>query len=199
MSKILLTGFEPFLSFKTNPTMEIAKKLDGQSINQYEVVSRILTVDFNRSGKQMIDAIEEVKPDVIVALGLAGNRKHITPERIAINCNDGPEDNEGNKPNGEKIFEDGPDGYLSTLPIKEMVENITKNGLPASISNTAGTYLCNNVMYHGLHHGQQNNYNYRAGFIHIPPSHDIALQQPSLASWSQDDLNQAVQLALEIL
>ncbi|GEL77128.1 pyroglutamyl-peptidase I [Tenuibacillus multivorans] len=199
MKKILLTGFEPFLSFKTNPTMEIAHNLNKNTVNDYEIVSRILTVDFSKSGKQMIEAIDEVEPDVVVALGLAGDRKHMTPERIAINCNDGPEDNEGHKPNGEKIIEDGPDGYFSTLPIKDIVENIKSHGLPASISNTAGTYLCNNVMYHALHHSETNGYNYRAGFIHMPPSHDIALKQPQLSSWSQDDLEQAVWLALEKL
>ncbi|WP_277673476.1 pyroglutamyl-peptidase I [Piscibacillus halophilus] len=199
MKKLLLTGFEPFLNFKTNPTMEVAKGLDGKSIQEYEISSKILSVDFSQSGSEMIQAIKEVKPDVVVALGLAGNRKHITPERIAINCNDGPEDNKGYKPAGEKIFDNGPDGYFSTLPIRDMVDEMKQKEYPASISNTAGTYLCNNVMYHALHYAKINELNYRAGFIHIPPSHEMAIQQPQLSSWSQQDLNRAIEIALRVL
>ncbi|MGP4072120.1 pyroglutamyl-peptidase I [Piscibacillus sp. B03] len=199
MKKILLTGFEPFLDFKTNPTMEVAKYLDGKTINNYEVTSRVFSVDFNQSGREMLNAIEEESPDVVVALGLAGNRRHITPERIAINCNDGPKDNRGYKPNGEKVFEDGPDAYFSTLPIYEMVDSMKRNGYPASISNSAGTYLCNNVMYHALHHAKTSNLSYRAGFIHIPPSYEMAIKQPQLASWSQHDLNIAIEYCLQQL
>ncbi|PKR78369.1 pyroglutamyl-peptidase I [Halalkalibacillus sediminis] len=199
MKKILLTGFEPFLSFKTNPTMEIAERLNGEELNGYVVESRILPVDFKRSGDEILKMIKDVEPDVVVALGLAGNRRHFTPERIAINCNDGPEDNEGHRPNGEKIFDDGPDGYFTTLPIKKMVEHVQKNGYPASISNSAGTYLCNHVMYQALHHEAVSDLNYIAGFIHLPPSHEIAQQQPQLSSWSQDDLTESVKLSLEVI
>ncbi|RPF52136.1 pyroglutamyl-peptidase I [Aquisalibacillus elongatus] len=198
MKKILLTGFEPFLSFNTNPTMEIANSLDGETLEQYQVITRILPVEFKKAGNVMTELIDEIEPDVVVALGLAGNRRHITPERIAINCNEGPEDNEGNKPDGEKIYEDGPDGYFSTLPIKSMVEHMKEKGYPASISNSAGTYVCNHVMYHALHHAHVHKLNYRAGFIHVPPSHDMALEKPQLASWSQKDLNEAILAAIKV-
>ncbi len=185
--------------FKKNPTVEIAQYLNGKTIDEYEITSRILTVDFNHSGQEMVKAIEEVKPNVVVALGLAGNRRHITPERIAVNCNDGPEDNQGYKPSGEKIVDDGPDGYFSTLPIYEMVGIMKQHGYPASISNSAGTYLCNHVMYQALHYAKTTGLVDQAGFIHIPPSHEMAIEQPQLASWSQTDLNNAIELCLSKL
>ncbi|MFC4557565.1 pyroglutamyl-peptidase I [Virgibacillus kekensis] len=193
MKKLLLSGFEPFLEFPINPTTEISNSLNGQTINDFQVIGEVLSVDFQKSGKQLLDLMEKYQPDAIISLGLAAGRNWITPERIAINCNDGPVDNNGHKPNGEKIFEDGPDGYFSKLPIYQIVEKLEEAGLPAKISDTAGTYLCNNVMYYGLHH-----FDGPTGFIHIPASHKLAIEK-KMPSWSQDDLLQAIKLAIECL
>ncbi|WP_047984482.1 pyroglutamyl-peptidase I [Ornithinibacillus californiensis] len=198
MKKLLLTGFEPFLEFPINPTTEIATILNGETIGDYEVVGEILSVDFHKSGIQLLELIEKHNPDAVVSLGLAGGRNCITPERIAINCNDGPVDNNGHKPNGEKIFEDGPDGYFSKLPIYEIVSALKEAGYPAKISNTAGAYLCNNVMYHGLHYQSLNNLDLPSGFIHIPASHALAIKK-NMPSWSQHDLTEAIRLALTCL
>lgn len=122
--KLLLTGFEPFLNNKTNPTEMIVNELHGQFINDYQIIGEILRVEFNISGKQFIKLLKKHEPDAIISLGLAAGRDRITPERIAINCNDGPVDNLGYKPNGERIFEHGPDGYFSKLPIYEIVESL---------------------------------------------------------------------------
>ncbi|WP_163970600.1 pyroglutamyl-peptidase I [Oceanobacillus halotolerans] len=199
MKKLLLTGFEPFLQFPINPTNDIAKELNGQEINGYEIIGEVLTVDFKKTGKQLIELIEKHDPDAVISLGLAGGRDRVTPERIAINCNEGPEDNTGYKPNGEKITEDGPDGYFSTLPIHDIVDKLKEAELPANISNTAGAYLCNNVMYHGLHYFKQRNMDRPSGFIHIPASHKLALENRKLPSWSQADLTRAIKLAIECL
>jgi|SRR5690625_2505169 len=199
MNKLLLTGFEPFLDYPINPTMEVVKSFSGKVIHDYEVHGEILTVDFAKSGKQLLEIAEEVKPDAVISLGLAGGRHKITPERIAINCNDGPADNTGWKPSGEKIFADGKDGIFTTLPIDKMVKRMNESGLPAEISNTAGTYLCNNVMYHGLYHIRKNRLTIPAGFIHIPASHELAITQKKVPSWSQEDLNQAIKLCIECL
>ncbi len=199
MKKLLLTGFEPFLDYPVNPTMEVVKSLSGTVVNDYLIHGEILTVDFSKSGEQLLEAIEDVKPDAVISLGLAGGRHKVTPERIAINCNDGPEDNNGWKPNGEKIFPDGKDGMFTTLPIDQMAERLKESGLPAEISNTAGTYLCNNVMYHGLYYMRKNELTIPSGFIHIPASHALAIEQRKLPSWSQEDLNRAVELCVECL
>lgn len=89
VKKVLLTGFEPFLDYPINPTMKIVEQLDGNIINKFKVVGRILIVDFAKSGKQLLQEIEDVQPDAVISLGLAAGRYKITPERIAINCNDG--------------------------------------------------------------------------------------------------------------
>ncbi|MFD1414862.1 pyroglutamyl-peptidase I [Oceanobacillus jeddahense] len=197
--KLLLTGFEPFLDFTINPTMKIAEELDGTTIGDYTVYSHILSVDFHKAGKQLLQLIDDTKPDAVISLGLAGGRFKINPERIAINVNDGPKDNQGHKPENEVIWEDGADGLFSTLPISKMVKQLKARGLPAEISNTAGTYLCNHVMYQALHYTKKNNKPFPAGFIHIPASHELAIEHGKIPSWSHDDLKRAVMICMETL
>lgn len=198
MKKLLLTGFEPFLKYPINPTTDITRALDGKEINNYQITGAVLSVDFKQSGAQLIEQIEKHEPDVLMSLGLAAGRNCITPERIAINCNDGPADNNGHQPSGEKIFTDGQDGYFSTLPITGMVNQLQEEKRPAKISNTAGAYLCNNVMYHGLHYFKQKGLDRPAGFIHIPASHALAVEK-DMPSWSDEDLLQAVRIVIGCL
>ncbi|MBO8157393.1 MAG: pyroglutamyl-peptidase I [Bacillaceae bacterium] len=199
MKQLLLTGFEPFLDFPINPAKEIADELNGQRIGDYEIVSRILSVDFQKTGDELIQHFEDVKPDVVISLGLAGGRYKITPERIAINCNDGVTDNAGRKPEDEPIMEDGPDGIFSTLPIRKMVNHLQEAGYPAEISNTAGTYLCNHVMYRMLYHIQTHDFSVRSGFIHIPASHDLAVKHGKIPGWSHRDLVDAIKICIQAL
>ncbi|EOR22499.1 pyrrolidone-carboxylate peptidase [Niallia nealsonii AAU1] len=197
MKKLLLTGFEPFLDFSINPTKQIVEELDGTAINDYIIVGKILSVDFSKSGNEILDHFDSVTPDAVISLGLSGGRFKITPERIGINCNDGAKDNNGNQPVDEKIIEEGPDAIFSTLPIRKMVQSLTKNGLPADISNTAGTYLCNHVMYRMLYHIKINQLNVKSGFIHIPASHELAIQHGKIPSMSHADLVRGIQLCIE--
>jgi pyroglutamyl-peptidase len=192
MKTLLVTGFEPFLAFTVNPTMKIVEELNGQQIGGFQIVGKTMTVDFESSGNQLISLIKEIEPDAVISLGLAGGRTKITPERIAINVKDGAADNEGHAPRDEVIQQDGPAAYLSTLPIRSMVEKLNELGYPASISNTAGTYLCNNVMYEGLHYINKNNLDIPSGFIHIPASHELAIQHGNIPSWSHEDLRESV-------
>ncbi len=196
MTKILVTGFEPFLDYKINPTMQIVKALNGKKIDSYDIVGRILSVDFQQSAEQLKQHIEEVKPQIIISLGLAGGRFKVTPERIAINVKDGEPDNNGYTPVDEGIHEEGADAYLTNLPIRSMVNRLQAEGYPAEISNTAGTYLCNNIMYEGLAYAQQHE-GVRAGFIHIPASFELAIQHGKIPGWSIGDLIAAVQLCIE--
>src|SRR5690606_36916496 len=107
MRKLLLTGFEPFLDFTVNPTRKIVEELDGDLIGDYEIIGKMMPVDFNASGKMLLDFVAEENPDAVISLGLAAGRYKITPERIAINLKDGAADNEGNKPIDEPIREEG--------------------------------------------------------------------------------------------
>lgn len=192
MKTLLVTGFEPFLSFTVNPTMKIVAELNEQQIEDFQIVGKTMSVDFKSSGNQLISLIKEIKPDAVISLGLAGGRSKITPERIAINVKDGEVDNEGHAPRDEVIQPEGPAAYLSTLPIRSMVETLNELGYPAAISNTAGTYLCNNVMYEGLHYINENNLNIPSGFIHIPASHELAIQHGNIPSWSHEDLKESI-------
>jgi len=199
MKKLLLTGFEPFLSFTVNPTMKIVEDLDGEMVGDFEVIGKVMTVDFASSGQQLLEHIKAVDPDVVISLGLAGGRYKITPERIAINCKDGEADNKGYRPIDEPIHENGLAGYMSTLPIRKMVDALIEKGYPAEISNTAGTYLCNNVMYEGLHYAALHKPSMRSGFIHIPASHELALQHGRMPSMSHEDLLNSIRICIEVL
>lgn len=197
--KLLLTGFVPFLDNPINPTEEIVKRLEGEHINGYDITTAVLPVDFNQSAEQLKEKIAETNPDVVIMLGLAAGRSKITPERIAINVKDGAKDNEGYAPVDEPIDPTGADGIFTTLPIRKMVEALKENQLPATISDTAGTYLCNNMMYIALNEAIKNDASYLAGFIHIPASHELALQNDRLPSWSLDDLTKAVRVCVGAL
>ncbi|MFJ8099753.1 pyroglutamyl-peptidase I [Lysinibacillus sp. NPDC096212] len=196
MTKILLTGFVPFLEYKINPTMQIVENLHGEVMDGYEIVGRILSVDFQQSAQQLKQYIAEIQPQIIISLGLAGGRFKITPERIAINIKDGEADNNGYTPTDESIYDGGEDAYITNLPIRNMVNRLGKEGYPAEISNTAGTYLCNNIMYEGLVYAKQHK-GVRAGFIHIPASFDLAIQHGKIPGWNIQDLITSIKLCIE--
>ena len=197
MKTLLLTGFEPFLTFPINPTNDIVKQLDGEVIGGYKIISLTLPVDYNESEKRILQAIDEVEPDAVMSLGLAAGRFKITPERIAINIKDGAADNQGVTLQDQAIVNRGNDAYFTTLPIRKMVERLKEEGLPAEISNSAGTYLCNNVMYAVLHHWSKGEK--LAGFIHIPASHELAILEGKVPSWSLADLTRAIRICIETL
>ncbi|MHA6259741.1 pyroglutamyl-peptidase I [Sporosarcina sp. CAU 1771] len=199
MKKLLLTGFEPFLKFTINPTMKIVEELNGLVIGDYIIHSEVLSVDFNSSGTQLLGHIESIQPDAVISLGLAGGRYKMTPERIAINFKDGEPDNEGHIPVDEPIHMNSEPAHLSSLPVRAMVNHLLANGLPAEISNSAGTYLCNNVMYEGLAYAKKFKPTMLSGFLHIPASHELAIQHGKIPSWSHEDLKKGVSLCIEML
>lgn len=196
MKKLLLTGFEPFLQFKTNPTMDIVTALNGKVIDGFEVVGKTFVVDFQQSALQFKEAIEEVQPDIILSLGLAGGRSKITPERIAINVKDGAADNNGYIPIDEPIYPGEADGYFSTLPIREMTNALKAAGIPSSISNTAGAYLCNNIMYEGLRYAKSQQ-SIMSGFVHIPANFEIAIVEGKVPGWHQRDLLEGITIVID--
>lgn len=200
MKTCLITGFEPFLDHPMNPTQEIIKEIDQQQIGEYKIIGKILPVVFEQAGEEIIGYIKEFQPDVVISLGLAAGRTKITPERVAINCRDGARDNQGQVWEDAPVEATGQAAYFSTLPIRAMVNRMQENKLPAAISNSAGTYVCNNVMYKTLHYLHQNNLEHiPAGFIHIPANHELSLHQPKFPSLSTEDLIKGIKLCVEAL
>lgn len=166
--KILITGFEAFKDYGENPTEEIIKLLP-KSIYGNELIKITLPVVFDECFAILLPIIEETKPDYIINLGLAGGRKAINLERVAININDSiHSDNIGNSPTDETIIKAGGNAYFSSLPLREIIEKLKVKNIPVVISDSAGTYVCNNLMYHVLHYIEVNNLHTKAGFIHVP-------------------------------
>lgn len=166
--KILVSGFDPFGGEKINPAIESVKLLPDE-INGAEIVKLEIPTVIGKSLRKLEEVIEIEKPDVVINVGQAGGRSDITVERIGINVDDCRiKDNEGNQPIDEPVVAGGPDAYFVTLPIKAMVQKMVENKVPASVSNTAGTFICNHVTY-GMAHLAKTKYpNMRTGFIHIP-------------------------------
>ena len=179
--KLLLTGFDPFGGSPINPALE-AVKLVADQIGDVEIVKLEVPTVFYKSIDTVEKAINEVKPDVVLCIGQAGGRYDITPERVAINVNDARiADNEGQQPLDGPIFEDGDTAYFTTLPIKAMVAAVREAGIPASVSNTAGTFVCNHLMYGVLYLAAKKYPGLKGGFIHVPfiPSQTVNRPTPA--------------------
>ncbi|MCJ7841040.1 pyroglutamyl-peptidase I [Lederbergia sp. NSJ-179] len=184
MKKVLLTGFDPFGTDVINPASEAIKQLNGLIIENVELITVEVPTVFHRSREVVIQAIEFFQPDVVICVGQAGGRAQITPERIAINLDDARiADNEGQQPIDEPIIENGPAAYWSTLPVKRMVHQIRKMGIPASVSHTAGTFVCNHLFYGVMHYLSEHAPHIRGGFIHIPfiPEQTLDTSSPSMS------------------
>lgn len=166
--KVLITGFDPFGGEKINPAWEAVKALPD-NMDGIEVVKLQIPTVFKKSAKKLFENIDSVKPDVVICVGQAGGRYEFSVERVAINVDDGRiPDNDGYQPVDSPVFEDGENAYFSTLPIKAIVEEVKKVGIPSAVSNTAGTYVCNHIMYSLLYYLNKNNLNIKGGFIHVP-------------------------------
>jgi pyroglutamyl-peptidase len=193
MTTILLTGFEPFGTATSNPSGEIVKQISGENI-----VTAILPVAYAQSAEQLLSLIEQHNPDVVICLGQAEGRTHITPEKVAINLDDARlADNEGVLRSDVKILEDGPDAYFSTLPVKDMVDAMKAQGIPAALSLSAGAFLCNHVFYVA-----QNKFvgtAVRSGFVHVPLMDSQGPEFPGLPTMPLDQMVTAVRAMLEVL
>lgn len=166
--KILVTGFEPFGGESINPSLEAVKLLDN-NIAGAEIVKASIPVVFGKSVEKLEEYIKKENPDVVICVGQAGGRFEISVERVAINLDDARiADNDGNQPVDEKIFKDGESAYFASIPIKAMVEEMKRGSVPAAVSNTAGTYVCNHIMYGLLYLIDKKYPNMRGGFIHVP-------------------------------
>ena len=194
--KILVTGFDPFGGEKVNPALEAVKSLPsviyGAEIRWVEIP----TV-FYKSAEVLEAEIVRYQPDVVLCIGQAGGRASLTPERVAINQDDARiPDNQGNQPIDTPIRLDGQAAYFSTLPIKAMVQSIKEEGLPATVSNTAGTFVCNHLMYQALYLADKKFPNMRAGFMHIPYMTEQVINKPNTASMNLTDIVRGIEAAI---
>ena len=166
--KVLVTGFNPFGGEKINPALEAVKRLPSE-IAGAEIATLEIPTVFIKSGRALESGIKELQPDIVICVGQAGGRSIIAIEKVAINLAEARiKDNEGNQPTDRKIKEDGENAYFTSLPAKAMVMNIRKNGIPANISYTAGTFVCNDIMYTLLYLIDKKYPGIRGGFIHVP-------------------------------
>ncbi|MBO0451909.1 pyroglutamyl-peptidase I [Candidatus Enterococcus murrayae] len=183
--KVLITGFDPFGGAAINPAYEAVKRLpdtiEGAEIHKLEIP----TV-FKKDEEVLAKAIEEQQPDIVICVGQAGGRSDISIEKVAINLMEARiPDNEQQQPLNQVIHEDGETAYFATIPVKAMVSNVKKAGIPSSVSYTAGTFVCNDIMYRLLYLADKQKKNIKGGFIHVPylPEQvlDLPVGTPSLS------------------
>ncbi|EGV11175.1 pyroglutamyl-peptidase I [Parvimonas micra] len=197
--KILVSGFDPFGGEKINPAIESVKLLPDE-IKGAKIIKVEIPTVARKSLKKLEEVIEIEKPDVVLSIGQAGGRTDISVERVGINMDDFRiKDNEGNQPIDEKIAKDGPDAYLVTIPIKAMVQKMIENKIPASVSNTAGTFVCNHVCY-GMAHLASTKYpNMRTGFVHIPFLPEQVVDKRNMPSMPLELIAKGLEYAIEAI
>ena len=166
MKKILVTGFDPFGGASVNPSWLAVKQLPEQ-IGEHVLCKHEIPTVFGKAAATVLGAAERFHPDVILCVGQAGGRAAVTPERIGVNIRDARiPDNEGNQPRGEFVAQDGPAAYFSTLPVEKMAQAIRDAGIDATVSNSAGAFVCNDVLYSLLH--RYAGTEVQVGFVHVP-------------------------------
>ncbi|MFV0560998.1 MAG: pyroglutamyl-peptidase I [Enterococcus sp.] len=196
--KVLVTGFDPFGGDKVNPAYEAVKKMPNEIAGATIIKLEVPTV-FEKSSLVVQEAIKKHQPEIVICVGQAGGRSALSFERVAINLAEARiPDNEGNQPFDTKLEQEGPDAYFTSLPIKAMTKNVQEHGLPAYISYTAGTFVCNDIMYRLLHLIQQSFPTIRGGFIHVPFSPDQVIDRPvGTPSMSLTDIAASLTYAVE--
>ncbi len=195
--RILLTGFGPFAKEKMNPSGKAVTQLNGRSVLGVKIVGVELPVIFGEAYDVLGKKIDKVKPLALISSGVAAGRAEISVERAAINVMDARKtpDNMGKKPRDEPIVKNGPAAYFTTLPFRQIVRDLTKAGIPAVVSNTAGTHLCNYAMYVGRHYVETKDLRIPAGFVHLPQTPDQIIGRHDMASMSQDVITKALEVA----
>ncbi|WP_225744606.1 pyroglutamyl-peptidase I [Marinilactibacillus sp. Marseille-P9653] len=197
--KILVTGFDPFGGENLNPAWEAVKKIPD-TINGAEIKKVMIPTVFGKSAEVTDEAIEAFKPDYVLNIGQAGGRFELTPERVAINVDDARiPDNEENQPIDVAIKEDGEAAYFTQLPVKAMVTEMKKAGVPASVSNSAGTFVCNHIMYQVQYMIDKKYPEIKAGFMHVPFIPSQVLDKPGKPAMNLEDIASGITKAIEAI
>jgi len=190
MTTVLLTGFEPFAGDATNPSGDAVRAAEKRWTGAERLIVDVLPVAFDAAGTRLRQLLDEHRPDVVIATGLAGGRAQVTPERVAINLADARiPDNDGAQPVDRPVVEGGPTAYFSTLPVKAIAAALNSAGIPAAVSHSAGTFVCNYVMFTALDAVEPG---VRAGFVHVPSARESAPE--GAASLPLDDIVRAVEV-----
>jgi len=196
--KILVTGFDPFDREKLNPAYEAVKLLPAK-ICGAEIIKKEIPTVFAKCADVVEKAIEKHNPDYVICVGQAGGRSCISVEKVAINFAEARiPDNEGNQPLDKAIVPDGPAAYFSTLPVKAMVENVRSHGIPSHLSYSAGTFVCNDVMYRLLYLLAEKYHHIKGGFIHVPYTlSQAAAKSDGTAGWDEKTIAKGLEYAIE--
>ena len=177
--KVLVTGFDPFGGEAVNPACEAVKLLPCE-IAVSEIIKLEIPTVFSKCGPAVEAGIQKYEPDIVINVGQAGGRSCVTVEQVAVNLAEARiPDNDGEQPSGEPVQKDGAPAYYPTIPVKAIVKNVRDHGIPCHISYTAGTYVCNCIMYNVLHMAATKYSNIRAGFIHVPFAAQQAVGKPN--------------------
>lgn len=196
MKRLLITGFAPFGGDKLNPSWQAVEALP-ETVGQWELYKKELPVTFRGAPTALFEAMAEAEPDAVLMIGLAGSRGMVTPERQGINeIVARIPDNEGNQPQDEPVIPGGPEVLFSTLPVEDMTEAILAAGVPARLSESAGRFVCNALLYSALYRIEQSDDPIPAAFIHVPATPEMGLDAPTL---TLDQIVTALTAAIEAI
>lgn len=196
MKRLLITGFAPFGGDKLNPSWQAVEALP-ETVGQWELYKKELPVTFRGAPAALFEAMAEAEPDAVLMIGLAGSRGMVTPERQGINeIVARIPDNEGSQPQDEPVIPGGPEVLFSTLPVEDMTEAILAAGVPARLSESAGRFVCNALLYLTLHRIEQSDDPIPAAFIHVPATPEMGLDAPTL---TLDQIVTALTAAIEAI
>lgn len=194
---VLVAGFEPFGGEDVNPSWEICGRLPA-AIGHARIDAIRVPTEFRRAIEVAAEAIERLEPSLVILLGQAGGRACLSVERVAINVDDARiADNAGWQPVDEPVAPAGPAAYFATVPVKAMVAAIREAGVPAEVSNSAGTYVCNHLLYGVLHYLAASGNGARAGFIHVPWLESQAVGKPGEPAMALATMVRGVECAIE--
>lgn len=198
MKRVLLTGFDAFNNEKINPSIMAVNELNIKNFPALEFKKVELPTIFKVASAKLIQVLQEFDPQLIICVGQGGGRSCISLERVAINIDDATiKDNQGNCPVDQEIVIDGPAAYFSNLPLKKIIKALNEENIPGEISNTAGTYVCNHVMYTALHYLYQKNRGIKGGFVHIPFLPQQVLAKPKIPAMSLFDIVRALNIIIK--
>lgn len=194
--KALVTGFEPFAGDDLNPSAEAVRRLKPR-LGPLEIATSVLPTSFERGPGTLLAAIERERPDLVLAVGLAGGRAGLSLERVALNLSDARlPDNDGFQPLDQPVLPDGPAAYFATLPVRAAAEALRRAGLPAALSLSAGSFVCNHLFYLLLHRAAAEGF--RAGFLHVPYLPQQAARRDDAPSLALEHVVQGIEIILAV-
>lgn len=200
MKKIIITGFDPFDNEVINPSAEVAKSFAGKVVKGYAILYFQLPCVFDKSIVMLDSLIKDNKPDFILCLGQMAGRADISLERVAVNINDARiPDNDGNQPIDTPVIKGAPTAYFSNLPLKTILKTLRAQGIPSSVSNSAGTFVCNHVFYGLMNAINSSDKIILGGFVHLPYLPAQVINKPAQPSMSLETMKEAIAIILETI